>query len=193
MLDALIEFDHYLFLLINKIWVFKMGDIVFPWVRQAQHWYLFYIILLVFAYFVFKKKFFYWLVFLAGTIAFTDQLSSSLFKPLFGRLRPCADPQFLSQIRLLVPCPSLSYSFTSSHAFNHFAAAIFFFRSFKPYMKNFSYVFFLWAALICYGQIYVGVHFPFDIIVGAILGLIFGNIIYNFFLQKSFYKNISKS
>ncbi len=193
MLKPLIEFDRYVFLLINQKGIFSYGDLVFPWVRQAQHWYFLYFILLIFGYVVFRKNFFWWLLFLIVTICFSDQFSSSIIKPLFGRLRPCADPQFYSQVRLLVGCPSASYSFTSSHAMNHFAAALFFFRSFKPSLKIYSYLFFAWAGMICYGQIYVGVHFPLDIFIGALLGLGLGFWGFELFRKRNLKNNLKNN
>lgn len=65
-------------------------------------------------------------------------------------------------------------SFTSSHATNHFGAGVFFFITLKPYLKNGAYLFFVWAALISYAQIYVGVHYPLDIICGALIGSMIG-------------------
>jgi len=68
-----------------------------------------------------------------------------------------------------VYCPG-SGSFTSSHATNHFGLATFIFFTMRTYFKNWAYLFFVWAAIISYGQVYVGIHYPLDVIGGAVLG-----------------------
>ena len=106
----------------------------------------------------------------------SDYVSSTLIKENFFRLRPCHDPVLSGNIRFLVAyCPQSS-SFTSSHAVNHFAAAMFIFTTFKKSVSSKWAFLFLWAAAISYAQVYVGVHFPFDILCGAVLGVILGYI-----------------
>jgi undecaprenyl-diphosphatase len=102
----------------------------------------------------------------------SDYVSSTLIKENFIRIRPCSDPFLAGNIRFLVAyCPQSS-SFTSSHAVNHFAAAMFIFTTFKKSVSDKWALLFLWAAAISYAQVYVGVHFPFDIFCGAIVGVI---------------------
>lgn len=110
------------------------------------------------------------------TITLSDQLSSTLIKYHVNRLRPCQDPAMEGHVRMLLNHCSGGPSFTSSHATNHFAAAVFLFIILKPYLKNWAYLFFFWAASISYGQVYVGVHYPLDIFCGAIVGSIIGFI-----------------
>jgi len=76
------------------------------------------------------------------------------------------------------------YSFPSSHATNHFGAAVFFFCTLRPYLKKWAYLFFFWAASISYGQVYVGVHYPSDVIGGAILGSIIGYLMSLIYRKK---------
>lgn len=97
-------------------------------------------------------------------VIFTDYVSSSVIKPLVGRIRPC---NALEDVRLLVNC-SKAYSFTSSHATNIFGAA-FFFSSMYPKTNWYVYIF---AGLVAYSRPYVGVHYPFDVICGAMLGVL---------------------
>ncbi len=103
-------------------------------------------------------------------VALSDQLSSGLMKPLIGRVRPCnALP--LDEIRLLVR-QSKAFSFPSSHAANSFSmATVLVWR----YPRFGALIFFI-AVVIAYSRIYVGVHYPFDSVVGAVLGLICGKI-----------------
>lgn len=95
-------------------------------------------------------------------ILFSDQLSSHVIKPLVGRLRPC---HVLSDVRLLVPCGS-GLSFPSSHAVNNFAAA----TLFAYYYKRWWWTFFTFASTVAYSRVYVGVHYPFDVAGGAVIG-----------------------
>jgi len=75
-------------------------------------------------------------------------------------------------------------SFTSSHATNHFGIAVFIFITLEKVWGKFNYLFLLWAAAICYAQVYVGVHFPFDVLGGAILGSCIGFAMGKYFNDK---------
>ena len=103
-------------------------------------------------------------------VALSDQLSSGFLKPLVGRIRPCnALP--LEEIRLLVG-RSKAFSFPSSHAANSFSmATVIAWR----YPRFGALIFFI-AVLIAYSRVYVGVHYPFDSVVGAVLGLVCGKV-----------------
>lgn len=169
------QLDKKLFLIINQHVQNNFLDTWLPWCRKAENWYPFYLILILYLAYKLKKNIFIWLLFFVTTIVITDLLSSWVIKPIFHRLRPCNDPIFKSQVRLLINCPAFdSWSFTSSHATNHVGMAAFFFITLKKYVKNGRYLFFIWAFIIGYAQIYVGVHYPFDIIVGAIIGMAIG-------------------
>ena len=112
----------------------------------------------------------------ALTILVSDQVSSGFIKPLVGRLRPSLDPEFMHLIDTFNNYRSGSYSFTSSHACNSFAIAMF--VSLLIRNKALSLSMFAWAAINSYSRIYLGVHFPGDILCGAILGTIIGSITY---------------
>ena len=166
--------DQALFELINGKWTHPYLDIVMPWMRTSEHWFVFYLVLLGYLFYQWGWKALQWLLSIALTIALTDQLSSFIFKPFVHRLRPCADPALISKVKLLIPaCPS-SFSFTSSHAANHFSLAIFIFITVTPIFKKIRYLFFVWAGIISYAQIYVGVHYPLDVLAGTIIGLVMG-------------------
>lgn len=100
------------------------------------------------------------------TITVSDQLSSSVLKFLIERARPCHE---LSGVHLLVGCGS-GYSFPSSHAVNNFAGAI----VLAYFLPRWTWAFFSFAALVAFSRIYVGVHYPSDVIGGAIIGLLIG-------------------
>jgi undecaprenyl-diphosphatase len=103
----------------------------------------------------------------------SDAVSSHLIKKNVERVRPCNDVEFKEQVKLRVRCGS-GYSFTSSHATNHFAMAFFWIVLFRRKWKHVLWLGILWASLIAVSQIYVGVHYPFDVVCGAILGILIG-------------------
>lgn len=172
-LNVIKQWDAKLYLVINSQLSNRFFDNVLPLSREANTWLPLYLFLLVFMLMNFGKKAWWWIIFIASTITITDQLSSSFIKYWVARPRPCHDAALMQYAHLLVGC-SPSYSFTSSHATNHFGAAFFIFKTLKQYLKKWSYLFFFWAALICYAQVYVGIHYPLDVICGAIIGSFIG-------------------
>ena len=112
----------------------------------------------------------------ALTIVATDQVSSHLIKPLVARLRPCNDPTIMHLIDTFNNYRSAGYSFTSSHACNSFG--IFAIVSLIVRNRTLSLSLLLWACINSYSRIYLGVHFPGDILCGAIIGSVIGVVIY---------------
>ncbi len=183
--------DKKLFLKINTEWTSPLLDNNLPWYRDASTWIPLYLFLILFVIINYGKKSIAWIIAIAIVATVSDQISSNFLKDTFERIRPCRDLLIQQQGgRLLVNYCPLSFSFPSSHAVNHFTAAMFIFLTLKPAFKKWAYLFFVWAASICYAQVYVGVHFPIDVTFGAILGCIIGGIfglVYNkyFNLQKT--------
>jgi undecaprenyl-diphosphatase len=122
----------------------------------------------------YRMKFFWILLGALLLVLTSDQLSANLIKNIVQRLRPCNNPELKNQLRLLVPCGG-GFSFISAHATNHFAIA-FFISSFYNEIKWAKLLALLWAFAIAFSQVYVGVHYPFDVICGAALGLLLGNV-----------------
>ena len=112
----------------------------------------------------------------AGTILACDQVSSNLIKPMVARLRPSHDPMFMHLIDTFNGYRSGSFSFTSSHACNSFG--IFTIISLIIRNRILSLSLFLWASINSFSRIYLGVHFPGDILCGAVLGTAIGSLIY---------------
>lgn len=175
--------DKALFSNINGKWTNPLLDNIMPWVRTSNNWVPLYIVLLALIIYRWKKNAWKWVLLAAINVGLTDQISSSIFKPLFHRLRPCADPEIMYQSRLLLDHCSGGFSFTSSHAANHFGIAIFIVITLQPILKNYRFLFLIWAALIAYAQVYVGVHYPMDILFGSMIGVIIGYVNGKIFLK----------
>lgn len=163
--------DHNFFVLVNSGLAHPTGDFLFPLLRNKFIWLPLYITLI---FFILKKDIRSGLFFIlccAAGILLSDQLASSVIKPLFQRLRPCQldNPEF--PVRLVLEHCGSGYSFVSAHAANHFMLAGLLFYYFKINQISFSALWFVWAGCIGLSQVYVGVHYPGDILAGAILGI----------------------
>ena len=169
-MQTIIKLDKYLFHLINGQFTNSFLDWILPWLRNPMVWIPLYLFIFLFLLINFKKQGAWIIVFMILTVSLTDSISSHLFKPFFNRLRPCSDPEMNGMVRLLLNYAPRNGSFTSSHAANHFGIAFFLFHSLKTYFANKLWPFFLWAFFISYAQVYIGVHYPMDILGGAILG-----------------------
>lgn len=175
LIEALQHIDREWFLMINRNAQNGFLDLVCPFIRTQSNWYLAYAIIIYFLFTHYKQKAWWLLLIALGTILLTDQISSTLIKNAVQRLRPCNDPALRDQVRLLVHCGS-GYSFVSAHASNHFAIALFFGGVFGIVHRWVWPLAFIWAATIGFSQIYVGVHYPMDVICGSILGMTTGGI-----------------
>lgn len=184
LLHWLIIQDQKLFILINSVLTNPFFDSIFPVWREAQTWYPLYLFLLVFSLLNFGKRAGWFLFFFGLTIAICDQVSSGIIKDWVARIRPCSAPELAGHARLLLNrCPG-SGSFTSSHATNHFGMAVFIIHTCKSFLHKWKYALYLWAASICYAQVYVGVHYPLDVIGGAVLGALIGYGTAAFYVSK---------
>lgn len=168
------SWDTFFFLEINTKWTSPFLDNILPWWRDSNTWIPLYLFLILFLFLNFKNKAWAWILFALITVVITDQTSSHLIKSFIQRPRPCADDFLRFHVRLLLSHCSGGYSFPSSHATNHFGFAVFIFITLKDVFKNRRWLFIFWAATISYGQVYVGVHYPIDIVCGAILGSMIG-------------------
>ena len=185
LLNWLDEQDRLLFLKINRQWTNSLLDSVYPWWREATAWVPLYLFFIVFALFNFGKKALPWIFFAIVTLVITDQLSSTVIKHWVQRLRPCNDPYMVTQVRLLLDHCGSGYSFTSSHATNHFGFAMYVFMTTRAISGKWGWLMFVWAATIAYGQVYVGVHYPIDVFCGSLLGCLAGYLTATFFNKKS--------
>lgn len=179
MLEYLRELDKKIFILIHHDWENSFFNFIMPYIRDKYFWIPVYIVFLIVIIYRFRKKSWMVVVAIALLITVTDQISSSIFKPLFHRLRPCQNPELSAYMNHMIDCGS-GFSFVSSHAANHFALAVFIGLIFYNRMKWFMYVLVVWAAVICYAQVYVGYHYPADVICGGIIGIIPPMILYHY-------------
>ncbi len=179
--DAWQKADEWLFKIINNNIANPVMDVIMPFMRNALVWAPLYIFLIVFALLNFKKTGGMWILMLLSTVALTDMTGTYIFKHNFMRPRPCLDPELGGQVRLLVSGCSRGFSFISNHAANHMGIAAFFYCTTRFWLKKWAYTGFAWAALIAIAQVYVGVHYPTDIIAGTLVGIFFGTITGKFF------------
>lgn len=190
-MEELIAFDQYIFEIINGHTHNAVLDWLMPIWREKSTWIPFYLALTVFLGYKYRKAGLYLILGLALSVGLADTISSKVIKPAVHRLRPCNDPEIKDEVQLLVHCGS-GYSFTSSHAANHFAVAAFLSLTLGLHYRRIRWPLHLWAASIALGQVYVGVHYPLDILMGAFLGLIIGNIVaktYLRFFKQLFFPN----
>ncbi len=174
MLEALIEWDKELFLLINRSWSNGVFDVLMPYLREAKLWIPLYVFLVLIVVLRFRKRFWIPVLGLIIAVSAADRISSGLMKPGFERPRPCHEASLEGRVKVrkLDGNCGGQYGFVSSHAANHFAIACFLVLLFKGKPKNrWFMLLFLWAFAISYAQIYVGVHYPGDVFFGALLGM----------------------
>lgn len=175
MLDGLRNWDLRAFYFVNLHLQNSFFDLIMPYARNPACWIPLYIILLFFVIKIYRKQSWKIIVIAALNVLITDQLSSSVIKPLVHRLRPCNNPLVSVHIHQLVTCGS-GFSFVSSHACNHFGLALLFIFIFKRYINWVMPAALLWASLVSFAQVYVGLHYPMDVICGGMIGATIGFI-----------------
>lgn len=176
--------DTWLLTHINQDWSNSFLDTLLPYLRETLFWVPLYFFLLLFVVGNFGIRGWWWVLGVILCAGLSDIISSHVIKNNIMRVRPCRDITIAEQIRFFVLYCPRSSSFTSSHATSHFAQAMFFFLTLKQIMGKWSWLFFVWAFSIAYTQVYVGVHYPFDVFCGAILGCGIGFLIAKLFNNK---------
>ncbi|HWB62813.1 MAG TPA: phosphatase PAP2 family protein [Chitinophagales bacterium] len=173
MIETLRHYDRLIFYFINQQCASPVLDFLCPILREKLTWAPLYVIIAFFFFKTYKRNIWVLLAFAGLTILLSDQISSSLIKPYFHRLRPCNSPALMASVRLVIAHCGNGYSFVSSHAANHFAIATFI-CAFVKNKRLYVPLLMLWAAAVSLSQVYVGVHYPIDVACGALLGIIIG-------------------
>lgn len=168
MLEFLYQVDLKFLYFINHTLSNPFFDKLFPFITDVKHWYIAYIILFLILIVKGGRIGRIAAVAILLLIITTDQFNSFFLKNLVSRIRPC---NIYSDLNVLVTCTE-SFSFPSSHAVNNFGAAIFFTKIFPKYKWSVFSV----AILMAFSRPYVGIHYPSDVIGGALIGMIFGYI-----------------
>lgn len=181
MIDQLLEIDKQLFLVLNRMHTSWFDPVMVLFSKTGASIPLF-AFLLYQIYTVYKEKTWSILLSVALLILMTDQFTSGLMKPLFERLRPSHDPSLEGMVHLVDGYTGGSYGFASSHAANTFGVAMFLcclLKTTKPWIVWL----FAWAAFVSYTRIYLGLHYPGDILVGALVGVMFGWLVFKVYLR----------
>ncbi len=181
-MNFLIDGDKWLFELFNSGLGNPLFDALLPLFREKLFWMPLYLFIGAFSLLNYGKR--GWLIVLGivVTAGLADFSSSTLIKKNVQRTRPCNDLEMLDRVQLRVDCGS-GYSFTSSHAANHFAVAVFLIGVFGLTGRWQQKALLGWAGLIAFSQVYVGVHYPLDVLFGAGLGWLIGRFT-SFFWRK---------
>lgn len=188
-MNCINDIDTKFFLFLNGIHNDFFDDFFYIITKTVTWIPLYVILILLFVFSQKNKRLLKTLVFLLGVallVAATDMVSARFFKPFFARLRPCQEPALDGLVHIVRGHCGGLYGFISSHAANLFGIATYSHIMLKDKYR-YTWLLFLWAALIGYSRIYLGVHYPGDVICGALVGAAFGYI-----LGKTAHKTCSR-
>ena len=194
MIEKILDFDSYLFLYLNNLGS-QNYDNLWIFLSRTEANVIFYLVILIaYIYSINNKKktkiLFQLTIAIAILITISDQ-TSNLFKDSFQRLRPCYNELISESLRLVKDSCGGRYGFFSAHASNSFSLAIFFGLLLRSSNRLLILLFAIYAFLISYSRIYLGVHYPIDILVGTIFGTINAIVLYKIYLYSFNFLNKS--
>ncbi|MGZ8550976.1 MAG: phosphatase PAP2 family protein [Chitinophagaceae bacterium] len=176
------QFDFKLFKLINIDGSVPFLNGFMLLMREALTWIPLYAFILYWTIKYNRNNSIPFIVLTLACFALTDYISASILKPHFARLRPCYNEELKGIMNSLVGCGGEN-SFPSSHASNHFGLATFwYFAIYSKIKKRWGWLW-IWAIIIGYAQIYVGKHYPLDILAGAAFGIMSGLLCFYIYLK----------
>ena len=187
-MEIILKIDEFLFFLVHSELKNALFDSIMPLIRNKSTWIPLYFLILIYAYKSFKNKKALILFILTSIliVAISDFICAQILKNTIERIRPCH--LFVNSIHLnpLVHC-SDTFSFPSCHAFNHGTLAFFWIYNF--FKSHWKWLLLFWALLIGFAQIYVGVHFPLDVIGGILFSYLYVKLISVFYQKLRIYYN----
>jgi undecaprenyl-diphosphatase len=169
MIETINYWDEKAFLWLNSFYLEALDPVALQ-LTQTITWIPLYVLLLYLIYRIDPKNTLWILGGVMLTIRLADQVSSGLMKPYFERLRPCHDPRWEGMMHVYGRCGGL-YGFVSSHAANTFGLATFLTLKLGKKQKAIAWLF-LYALVVSYTRIYLGVHYPLDLFFGALVGVL---------------------
>jgi undecaprenyl-diphosphatase len=174
MIEWLKELDRELLLYLNSFHT-PFFDPIMLLITKTLFWLPLYLFLLYLIIKYFKKDWWIVIIGIAVVILLTDRITSGFMKPFFERLRPSREPSLEGLVHLVMKSSGKYYTggtfgFASSHAANTFGTAMFFWLIFR-HRYQWMWVLFVWATVMTYTRIYLGAHYPGDILVGLLIGL----------------------
>ncbi|MCX6181096.1 MAG: phosphatase PAP2 family protein [Bacteroidetes bacterium] len=180
-METIIQWDKELFRFINQDLYSDAMDFLMRCASGGLFWLPLYISIVIYLVYLFRVKSLWVLLAVALLVASTDQISSQVLKKSVQRYRPCRpEAQLGFDVRLQPGAGCSEYGFVSSHASNVFGLATFFGLLFYQRSKWWLGVGLIWASVIGFSRIYLGQHYPTDVIGGAVLGILLGLIWYKF-------------
>ncbi len=183
MLDYIIALDVRLLQWIHANLHADWSNVIVPLLREKYTWIPVYVFILAFVLINFKWKGALWVLTLLVVVAMADLTSTRLFKNKVKRLRPCHNEQVVEKLDMMVGCGGL-YGFVSSHAANHFGISFFILYTLGGIFRRVRVPVILWACLVAFAQVYVGVHYPLDVLCGAFLGWALGGSLAWYFNRR---------
>ena len=165
--------DRQLLLAINRAHS-PVADAVMVFASNRIVWFPAYALLIAWLIYHFRQRVLLVLPLILGAVALADSITSRLFKPFFARLRPCHNVQLARLLHLPDGCGG-PFGFLSSHAANSVALAVFLALALPPRrFRVLKWGVMLWAALLSYSRVYLGAHYPADVLGGAAVGALLG-------------------